>query len=136
MQGMGKVIKQLGARGFYATVQVMCEKNAQPSSSVTLDPSADDPWYRSQGWTDASLAGAALGLKVANRTAACSITRIDGMPCDTNSTLVAIAAMRAVWAAFGFTPDKVTSERLEGIILRRSEVSVANLERELGLTND
>lgn len=135
MQGVGKVVKQRGARGFYAMVQVTCEETSELSSSITLDPSADDPLYRSQGWTEAALAGAALGLKVSNRIAACSITRIHGMPCDTNSTLVAIAAMRAVWAAFGFAPEKIIAARLEDIILRRSEVDVADLEHELGRTN-
>jgi hypothetical protein len=101
------------------------------TSCVTLDPSADDPWYRKEGWTDAAFAGVALGLKLAGTPAHCRIARIHGMSCDTNATLMAIAAIRAVWSALEFEPGDELSARLDTAILRRSEISVAKLEGEL-----
>jgi hypothetical protein len=127
----GKVLKQIGPCGFYARVWVNSHDIGQQPSQVTLDPSADDSWHRLQGWTDAALIGATMGMKLAAINARCKITRIHGMPCDTNPTLVAIAAIRAVWAALQFSPDDDLAARLEAAILRRSELDVADLEAEV-----
>jgi hypothetical protein len=131
MGGEGRIAKQIGAHGYYACVTVRCQDIGTVPSPVTLDPSADDSWYRSQGWTNAALAGAALGLKFAGIAACCKVMRIHGMPCDTNSTLVAIAAIRAVWSAIGFAPDQELTDRMESLVLRRSELRVDDLEGEL-----
>ena len=79
--------------------------------------------------------GAALGLGLADAKAACTITQITGMPVDSNPTLMAIAAVRAVWDALGFEPREELAECLEGAILQKSEWSVSDLERELGRTS-
>ncbi|MCE9545944.1 MAG: hypothetical protein K8T25_10555 [Planctomycetia bacterium] len=131
MEGDGKVKMQIGGRGFYARIQVICHDGSDIPRSVTVAPSADDPWYRREGWTDAGLAGAALGLKLAGSSSSCTITQIHGMPCDTNATLMAIAAIRAVWAAVSFVPDETMAQRLEACVLRKMEVAPADLEREL-----
>jgi hypothetical protein len=133
MEYEGKVVKQIGALGFYARVRVhvTCQEIGQQPSSITLDASADDSWLRSNVWLDAAQAGAALGLKLAVRSAQYNITGVHGMPCDTNPTLVAIAAIRAVWSALAFEPDEALAGRIETAIIRRSEISVADLEGEL-----
>jgi hypothetical protein len=133
VEGDGKVLLQIGARGFYARVQVNLEL-ASGEPVVMLDASADEPWHRSEGWTDAAIAGAGLGLKLAGESGACTITGIQGMPADTNRTLVAIAAVRAVWAALAFQPNDALARRVEAAVLRRSELSVADLESELSGT--
>jgi len=129
--GEGKVLKQTGGRGYYARVQVDCQNVGEQPSSVTLDPAADDGWHRAEGWTDAAITGAALGLKIAEVRARCTITRIHGMICETNSTLVAVAAVRAVWQAIGYEPAEELAARLEASILRRSELKVSDLEDQL-----
>lgn len=135
MFGDGKVKKQIGSHGYFAHVRVDCQAVNKLPSSVALDPGVDTAWHRSEGWTDAAVSGAALGLKLAGAKAVCTITQIEGMPADSNSTLMAIAAVRAVWVALGFEPEEELAARLDGAILRRSEWSVADLERELGRTS-
>lgn len=131
MEGEGKVVQQIGQLGFYARVWVACQDECEPLARVTLDAHANDPWQQSQGWTDAALAGAALGLRIAGRTMHCTVKRIHGMPCDTNPTLVAIAAIRAVWAALAFKPSETLAKRIDAAILRRSTITVASLEQVL-----
>src|SRR5262249_967348 len=99
-------------------------------SSVAIDPCADDPWNRKDGWTDGGLAGAALGLKLAGSSGTCTITRVHGMPIDTTPRLVAIAAIRAVWAALAFAPDEPMARRLEACVSRK-ELPHPDLEAEL-----
>lgn len=132
MDGQGRIAKQVGGKGFYALVNVMVADVASQSPTTTIDPSADDDWQRAEGWTDAAIVGAELGMKLARCSADCTITRVHGMPCDTNSTLVAIAAIRAVWAALGFLPDQAIDDQLEHFIAHRTELSVAQLQRKLG----
>jgi hypothetical protein len=131
MEGEGRVLQQIGPVGFYARVWVACQDECEPSVRVTLEAQANDPWQQTQGWTDAALAGAALGLKIAGRTMHCTVKRIHGMPCDTNPTLVAIAAIRAVWAALAFEPSETLAKRIDDAIRRRSTITVANLEQML-----
>jgi hypothetical protein len=121
-------VKQIGGRGYYARVTINCQETNE-ASSIGIEGS--DEWHRSEGWIDAALAGVALGLRIAKKNARCVVTRIHGMPCDTNATLVAIAAIRAVWNALGFEPDQALANRVETAILRRSQISIADLEREL-----
>jgi len=134
MEGDGKVKKQIGEHGYFAHVRVTCHDASGIPLSIAVDPRADDPWHRREGWTDGSLAGAALGLKLAGSSASCTITRIHGMPCDTTPTLMAIAAIRAVWAALSFVPNEDLAEQLEACVLRSAEVSPAGLEKELART--
>ncbi|MGC3968484.1 MAG: hypothetical protein QM775_14235 [Pirellulales bacterium] len=131
MIGESQVKKQIGGRGYFARVHVACLIGGEQFRSVSLDPSADEPWYRSEGWTHAAMAGAALGLKLADAKAACTITQITGMHVDSNPTLMAIAAIRAVWEALGFEPAEELAAFLEAAIFRKTEWSVSDLEREL-----
>ena len=65
----------------------------------------------------AAVTGAAWALKVAGAHATCRVTAINGMPCDTNPTLVAIAAARAVWTSLQFTPGKALIVEVEEAIM-------------------
>jgi hypothetical protein len=53
------------------------------------------------------------------------------MICDTNPTLAALAAIRAVWAAIPFMADDTLVQRMEACILRKSELTPGELEWEL-----
>jgi hypothetical protein len=131
VNGQGKIMKQVESHGYYALVDVTCIESGDQSSSATFSSSILDDWMASQGWIDAALTGARIGLHFACSSATCIITRIHGMPCDTNSTLVAIAGIRAVWDAINFEPDQPTADLLEQLILRSSRLSVGDLMREL-----
>lgn len=67
-------------------------------------------------------AGARAGVEFALRTAGLTqagvrVVRIEGLSTDTNPTLVAAAAARAVWLAAGFTPTSEVVARLEQRVL-------------------
>ena len=135
VQGIGKVAEQTGMRGFSAIVHITCDPSDGLFCSLMLHPTTDLAWLQSEGFVEASLVGATLGLRIANRTAKCMITNIQGKPCDTNSTLVAIAAMLAVWNALNFVPDPRTIERLQDSILRSTQIPVEDLGNELAFTD-
>ena len=98
---------------------------------VVLAPSSANEWYRSEGWLDAAVAGAALGLELADGTGRCSITSVHGMPCDTSPALVVLAGMRAAWAALGFVPSEVLADAIEGCIIRGHQLPAETVRAEL-----
>ena len=129
MEAEGRIAKQIGARGWYASVRLSLVPAA--GRDVVLAPSSANEWYKSEGWLDAAVAGAALGLELADGTGRCSITSVHGMPCDTSSALVLLAAVRAVWAALAFAPNEVLASAVEGCITRGHQLSADAVRAEL-----
>ncbi len=129
MDTVGQVAKQLGARGFYASVSVSLIPVAM--RSVTLSPAAEDEWERSQGWSGAAVDGVVLGLELAGASGYCVVTRIHGMICDTSPGLMAIAGVRAAWAAASFIPEPTLAEIVEVCILRGHQLSPAAVRAKL-----
>ena len=123
MPAEGKVAQQIGPVGFYARVWVECAATeGDPSRPVrVLDEQVEE------AWKSAAAAGATWALEIARARASCAVTRIDGMPCDTNPTLVAIAAARAVWTALQFIPDEAMAARVEQSIISSHRVSEGRL---------
>ena len=123
MLAEGKVAQQIGPVGFYARVWVECAvREGDPSRPVrVLDVHAQE------AWKSAAAAGATWALETAGARASCAVTRIDGMPCDTNPTLVAIAAARAVWTALQFTPGEAVAARVEECITSSHRISEGRL---------
>src|ERR1051326_6339688 len=130
MEGKGRVVKQIGSCGYYAEVDVGCNEAGDQASTVAIDRRANDPWHRREGWIDASLVGAEIGMKLAKFCGTCSVRRIHGMPCDTTPRVVAIATIRAVWAALGFVPSESLAKKLEACVLQ-GELSPTELETQL-----
>ena len=121
MEAEGRVARQVGGRGWYASVRLSLVPAA--GSDVVLAPSSANDWYRSEGWLDAAVAGAALGLELAGGAGRCSITSVHGMVCDTSPGVVALAAMRAAWAAVAFAPSEPLAAAVEGCITRGHQLS-------------
>lgn len=130
MEADGRVMKQIRGRGYYASVRLTYEDAGGDGPPAVLAPGVENAWDRE--WFDAAVAGVALGLELARAPGRCTITRVHGMVCDTNPTLVAIAAVRAVWAAVSFDPDEATAQKIESCILRGHQMTPADLRRELG----
>lgn len=130
METEGRVIRQVGGRGYYAAVGVVRTPDAT-GLRVVIDHQADDEWQRAQGWTAAAAAGAALGLELAGAAVGLAVTRVHGMVCDTSPGLVAIAAVRAAWGAVGFAPDRSLADAVEGCIGRGHRLSPEALRTEL-----
>ena len=123
MPAEGKVAQQIGPVGFYARVWVECAlREGNPSRPVrVVDEQAE------VAWKSAAAAGATWALEIAGVRASCAVTRIHGMPCDTNPTLVAIAAARAVWTALQFIPDEAVAARVEESILASHRMAEGRL---------
>ena len=125
MDGTGRVARQLGRVGFFARVSVECT-----SPPIEADPPAcsfteDVP----DTWRAAAIVGAAWALEIAGARVLCRITAINGMHNDTNPTVVAIAAARAVWAATAFRPSDDLRKQVDDAVLASHAVS----EDEIGL---
>jgi hypothetical protein len=125
MEGEGRVAMQIGGRGWYASVSLSLVPADE--KEIALSPSAMDDWQRSEGWLEAATAGAALGLEVAGVHGQCLVTRVHGMPCDTSPGVVAVAAVRAAWAAIGFVPGTSLATAVERCITRGHQISVEAL---------
>jgi hypothetical protein len=70
-------------------------------------------------------------MSLAEMVGTCTVTGVRGMVCDTSPALVAIAAVRAVWAASGFVPGPALAERVEACVVRGHKLSVDQLSLEL-----
>jgi hypothetical protein len=131
MDGEGKIAKQVGQCGWYARVRVNHRDSGEQTRNVLLAAKVEDLWKsHSRDWLDAALLGASLGLAIADRQGVCSITDLRGHAVDTTPRIVAIAAIRAVWAAVSFQPADDMAARLEACITK-SDVTPSGLEKEL-----
>jgi hypothetical protein len=129
VDGVGLVAKQVGARGLYGSVSVSLAPG--PGRNVTLSATAEVDGQRSQGWSSAAMDGVVLGLELAGASGDCIVTRVHGMVCDTSPGLVAIAGVRATWAAASFHPEPMLAEAVEDCILRGHRLSPAAVRAEL-----
>jgi hypothetical protein len=121
----GKVAQQIGDRGFYACVRVKPHSPEHTGSHVTVR--ADLCNVVPLDWIEAAKKGVALALILSGCQSSFEITWIHGMPCDTSPTVVAIAAMRAVWNAISFEPPAVLADRVEELIPRSHELSPSEI---------
>jgi hypothetical protein len=80
---------------------------------VAAELRADGEWYA--GWLEAAVLGTALGLESAGAAGRCIVTEVRDreVPSATSPRAIAIAAVRAAWAAVGFAPDEETAQRIE-----------------------
>jgi hypothetical protein len=121
IEAEGRFVKQTGGRGWYARVRV-CYRDEPPANSE--EPRAElaaglkeqGTWYA--GWLEAALFGAAIGLELAGVPGRCVVTELDDrmMPSATNPKAIALAAVRAVWAAVSFAPDEAKTRRVEACV--------------------
>lgn len=111
MEGIGQVARQKAQCAWFARVSVrLATEDGRGEVSLTEGPNRTfEPWRK------AARAGAEYGLRKADARHDCVVTEVQGMVCDTNATLVAIAAARAVWDALDDAPQGA-SEELEGLV--------------------
>lgn len=125
----GRVARQVGDLGWFARVRLTVFPAAE--RHVVLAQSSMNDFYRSEGWLDAAVAGAELGMDLASVTGMCRITSMHGMICDTCPGVVALAAIRAVWTAVSFTPNGLLTAALESCITRSHSLTVDAIRAEL-----
>lgn len=123
----GRFLVQRGGRGYAAKVTIVLDRTpAQPS----IELACTGRGWSSQGtpeevgahgyatWKAGACAGVAFALRCAGlHTYGVRITRIVGMTTDTNPTIVAAAAARAVWRATDFTPPPALLARFDAQVL-------------------
>lgn len=127
MNGQGRFAKQLNGIGCFGLVEVEIELNSS-ITFILMDTHGEG--FHSQGyveevpergyetWKQGAVLGVAYALRVMEApSCAVTITKIEGLTSDTNPTIVAAAAMDAVWKAFGFTPEPGITEIIEQSIL-------------------
>ena len=132
MEFQGLVLRQVDGRGFYSRVHLTYEKTPDGSSLVTPALPKEDDWEKAQGWYDAAIQGAQLGLTLAESSGRCVITYLHGHnTCDTTPDRVALAAVRAVWAALSFPLSEVMEQRIHDLILQTGNLTLLELEKEL-----
>lgn len=129
MEAEGIVAKQVGSYGYLAAVRVRLDSDRL--HEVIVDAEAIDEYYRRLGYGEAAAFGAALGYSLSGESGACVIMHVRGMVCDTSPTPVAIAAIRAIWTATGFTPLAALTARVESCVLRGHRLSLDELKSEL-----
>lgn len=125
MHGTGRVARQLGRVGFFARVSVEFAPQPSETAAPVCSFTEDVP----ETWKAAAIVGTAWGLEIAGIRASCRVIAINGMPNDTNPTVVAIAAARAVWSALRFKPSEALHTSVEEAVLSSHGIS----EGEIGL---
>jgi len=121
----GRVVKQIGAHGYFAAVRLRFEVG--PDCAVLFEIAAGGDYHGKMGWNAAAAFGARLGMEVAKVSGFCHLTQIRGMICDTSPALVAIAAMQAVWIAVNFEPTTELTAQIETCIVEGHRLSLDEL---------
>ncbi len=127
MEAEGRLVIQSGGRCRYGNVRVRYEESAEETGVRAV---AAPEVYARKGWApewiEAAVTGAALGLESAGAPGRCVIIALHN-PDHPESVIrpwtVAVAAVRAAWAAVGFVPDSETAQRIEA----RATESVSNI---------
>lgn len=110
----GQVTLVLDPRPARPGVEVACHGAGYSSQGTAEEATADG--YTA--WKAGARAGAAYALRCAGlHDHGVRITRIVGMTTDTNPTIIAAAAARAVWRAARFTAPPELLARLEARVL-------------------
>jgi hypothetical protein len=123
MTGRGRFARQLNGRGCFGIVEVEIETNS-PITSISVQTHGEG--FTSQGsiesvpkrgyesWQQGAVLGVAFALWTAgHRDCRVVITEILGLTSDSNPTIIAAAAMTAVWDALAFTPEPALIARIE-----------------------
>lgn len=119
MEADGRFVLQSGGRCRYARVRVryLNEPPAgpdEPRAELAAGLREEGGWFA--GWREAALLGAALFLESTGAPGRCIVIQIndrDVPPSVTTPRTIAVAAVRAAWAAVGFAPDEETAKRVE-----------------------
>lgn len=128
MISRGLFARQLKVGGCYGAVEVEIDLHSFVTS-ISVQTHGDG--FRSQGyieevpaqgyedWKQGAVLGVAFALWTAKqRECGVVITKIEGLTSDTNPTIIAAAAMDAIWKAIEYTPEStLTSQILQNILM-------------------
>ncbi len=139
-QGDAKLLRVLGGRCYFAEVSLDVEV-VGPSMIVLTD--CTGAGFERQGaveyasasgyddWKQGAIVGSHFGLRVAGVSRArIAVRRIGGTTADTNPTVVAACAARAVWNALGIAHPSDAVSRLDALMAQshaRSPTDVPDL---------
>lgn len=123
MIGYSRFARQLNGRGCFGAVEVEIQPNSGPMSIAVQTHGEgfhsqgyieDVPEQGYESWKQGAVLGVAFALwTMGYRSCAVRVTKIEGLTSDTNPTIIAAAAMDAVWKALAFTPDPTTKAQIE-----------------------
>jgi hypothetical protein len=126
-KGEARFVRQYNKAGYFALVRLEVEREWN-ELEITTD--CHGRTSRSQGhieevpatgyddWKQGAINGVKFALEVINkRNAKVVITHIEGLTTDTNPTIVAAAAARAIWNAFEISIPEHTERNLENCVL-------------------
>lgn len=116
----GRCVLQFGGRCCYGRVRVSV-RDEPASETASAEPRATAPGLSADGtwlteWVEAAVTGAELGLELSRVPGRCVVTELhnpDIPPGTIRRWAVTLAAVRAVWAAVGFTPSAETQSHAE-----------------------
>jgi hypothetical protein len=125
MEAEGRLVIQTGGRCRYGRVRVRylrtpADEPAAPRAEAAPEVAASKDWNPEE--VAAAMAGAALGLESAGAAGRCVVTALHDPshpPSVIRPWTVAVAAVRAAWAAVGFVPDEETARRVEAQAAQR-----------------
>jgi hypothetical protein len=119
----GKFFRQRGGLGYAAQVTVVL------TGEEGVELACSGGGWRGQGaieeasatshahWQAGARLGAMFALRIAGREVGVRVVKVAGMTTDSNPTIVALAAARAVWLAVGFTPSTELIKRFEAEVV-------------------
>lgn len=126
-KGEGRFLKQYKV-GYFAVVKLEVETGCE-ETQITTD--CHGQYITSQGqieeatadgyndWKDGAISGVIFALEVADvQKVNVTITQIEGLTIDTNPTICAAAAARALWNALEITVSEETENNLENYVLQ------------------
>jgi hypothetical protein len=90
MEGEGKVLRQVGGRGYFAIVRVLYAERWEHGQRIRVAQGAADAYATEAEWPAAAAVGAHLALTMAGVRGCVTILWVRGMVCDTTPMLVAI----------------------------------------------
>ena len=112
----GRVVLQSAGRCCYGRVRVryLNEQANELSEAQALVALSGGAWP--PAWVEAAVTGAALGLQLSGASGRCEIVELHNPeipPSTIRPWCIALAAVRAVWAAVEFVPDQEAERKSE-----------------------
>ncbi len=130
--GHGKFVRQHNSKGYGARVEVDIEEYP-PQPYVRVQTSGwesprqgdvfDVPATGFDDWKQGAIEGVTYALKVGDQQhCGVTITHIVGLITDTNPTVVAAAAMDAVWKALSIEPPRDIMARVQDMVFQSWDI--------------
>ena len=127
-KGEARFVRQYNKAGYFALVKLEVERewnnleittDCHGSTSTSQGHIEEVPANGYDDWKQGAVNGVKFALEAINKqNAKVVITHIEGLTTDTNPTIVAAAAARAIWNAFEIRIPENTEKNLEDYVLQ------------------